>query len=426
MTRDSMKSVFGIVDRPSLICDPLAEDLVALPSAVVCVGSTAAPEDTDADCSPAAGDNSVARALPVAFQNVCFSYPTRREVTVLKGVTFAVNAGTTCALVGGSGCGKSTLFSLLLRWYDPTRDTAQYDGKTEEEENVALHFSTGVIRLGGAEVRRLALDELRDAVSLVGQEPKLFSGTVWENIAFGLPAAEQPLTGEFPSFAAYQHTFPERADAIVNAATVANVLEFVLGSPSTVADAVANEADAVQEATEMLTEAPATAEAAPGPEAVVPAAETHQRNAGFDAGWDTSLGASGTQLSGGQKQRIAIARAIVSDPRVLLLDEATSALDSASEQAVQAALDAVMNERIPSSGAAAASSDASGETTLQRRRTTLVIAHRLDTIKSADKIVVLDEGVVVESGTHDELLGRGAPVYTRLWRAQHDPRRGGE
>ncbi|EQC30402.1 hypothetical protein SDRG_11977 [Saprolegnia diclina VS20] len=118
---------------------------------------------------------------------------------------------------------------------------------------------------------------------------------------------------------------------------------------------------------------------------------------GFPAGFDTDVGDRGAQLSGGQKQRIAIARAIIKNPSVLLLDEATSALDTESEHVVQASLDALV---------------------AARQRTTIIIAHRLSTIRGADRIVVLSDGVVVEDGTHDDLLSIPHGHYKGLVTAQ--------
>jgi ABC-type multidrug transport system fused ATPase/permease subunit len=117
---------------------------------------------------------------------------------------------------------------------------------------------------------------------------------------------------------------------------------------------------------------------------------------GFPKGYDTEVGDAGTQLSGGQKQRVAIARALMRDPSVLLLDEATSALDNESERIVQEALDELM---------------------VKKKRTTIVIAHRLSTVKNADKIVVVQKGSIVEEGTHDQLMATGV-YYPKLYKRQ--------
>ena len=121
-------------------------------------------------------------------------------------------------------------------------------------------------------------------------------------------------------------------------------------------------------------------------EAAAKMANAHDFILGFQQGYETDVGEKGGQLSGGQKQRVAIARAMIKSPSILLLDEATSALDNESEKIVQAALDDLM---------------------AKRKRTTIVIAHRLTTIRHADKIAVVDKGRIVEEGNHDALMAKG-------------------
>ncbi|QDS69927.1 hypothetical protein FKW77_001594 [Venturia effusa] len=190
----------------------------------------------------------------------------------------------------------------------------------------------GEIFLDGHDIREVNLHWLRQNISLVQQEPVLFATTIYENIRFGL------LGTKFEKVDA-----EKQRELIEDAAKMANAHDFIM----------------------VLSE-----------------------------GYQTHVGERGFLLSGGQKQRIAIARAVVSDPRILLLDEATSALDTKSEGVVQAALDKA-----------------------SQGRTTIVIAHRLSTIKNADNIVVMSQGAIVEQGRHSELLER-KEAYFNLVEAQ--------
>lgn len=234
----------------------------------------------------------------IAFENVTFSYPQRKDIGVLKNVSFQSNTNDTIALVGTSGSGKSTIASLLLNYYTTTG---------------------GRILVDGTEIQAIDVDYLRSHIAIVPQEVILFGGSIRENILFGNPTAAD--------------------EAIIEAAKKANAWEFI---------------------------------------------------SSFPEGLETQVGDRGIQLSGGQKQRIAIARAIIKNPTILLLDEATSALDSESERVVQDALDKLMIGR-----------------------TSFVIAHRLSTIKNATKILVIQQGEIIEAGTHDELIAHNG-AYRNL------------
>jgi ATP-binding cassette subfamily B (MDR/TAP) protein 1 len=246
------------------------------------------------------------------LEDVKFSYPSRPDVPILKGLSINFPAGKTAALVGASGSGKSTIISLIERFYDP---------------------SSGSVKLDGVDLPELNIKWLRSQIGLVSQEPTLFATTIKGNVLHGLIGTP------------YENASEEEKFKLVQEACIkSNADGFITKLPQ---------------------------------------------------GYDTLVGERGFLLSGGQKQRIAIARAIVSDPRILLLDEATSALDTRSEGIVQDALDKA----------------AAG-------RTTITVAHRLSTIKDADRIFVMGDGLVLEQGTHNELLADENGAYARLVQAQ--------
>lgn len=241
----------------------------------------------------------------VQFDDVRFSYPSRPEIPVLKGISFDVAAGRKIALVGQSGAGKSTIVQLLMRYYQ---------------------VSSGQIAIDGRDLAGFNVTELRKNIAVVPQEVMLFGGTIQENIQYGKPGATET--------------------EIREAARKANALQFIDSFPE---------------------------------------------------GLQTIVGERGVKLSGGQRQRVAIARAILKDPAILILDEATSSLDAESERLVQEALDVLM-----------------------QNRTTIIIAHRLATIRKVDRIYVMREGQIAESGTHDELATQEDGIYANLVKLQFE------
>lgn len=236
----------------------------------------------------------------VKFENVTFGY--NPQQVVLKGVNLHAVPGQMVALVGPTGSGKTTIINLILRFYD---------------------VSSGAVKIDGVDVRSVTQASLRHQIGIVLQDNILFSGTVAENIAFGLPHASQA--------------------EIEAAAQMANVHEFITSLPQ---------------------------------------------------GYTTKLGERGAPLSQGQRQLISIARAVLINPRILILDEATSSIDTRTEALVQTAI-----------------------ARLLQNRTSFVIAHRLSTVTQADQVLVIQQGQIVEQGTHAELMAQHG-VYANLYALQ--------
>ena len=273
--------LFSIIDKPSLL-DPLSTEGMQPAS---CTGE-------------------------IQIRDLRFAYPTRPTVQVLQGLDLSIPAGKTTALVGPSGCGKSTLIGLLEKWYQP---------------------ASGQILVDGHDITEYNTKWLRSNFRLVQQEPILFQGTIFQNVARGLVGEQRDLSEE------------AQMKLIREACMASNAHDFIERLPE---------------------------------------------------GYQTQVGESASMLSGGQRQRVAIARSIISDPKVILLDEATSALDPRAERTVQDAIHRV-----------------------SANKTTLVIAHKLATVMAADNIAVMTSGKVIEQGTHGRLLEHDG-LYAAMVRAQ--------
>ena len=255
---------------------------------------TEKPEIDDAAADAALANTPIAGS--VEFRNLNFRYATGPEV--LHDISLAVPAGSSLAIVGPTGSGKSTLVSLIPRLYDA---------------------APGMVTVDGRSVAEYPLATLRHAIAMVPQETFLFSTTIHNNVAFGVPAASE--------------------EEVIGVARVANIANEILEFPH---------------------------------------------------GFQTVVGERGMTLSGGQKQRTAIARAVLRDPRILILDDALASVDTYTEEQILERLRGVM-----------------------QGRTTILIAHRISTARSADRIAVIVDGRIVEAGTHDELMARGG-YYSEL------------
>jgi ABC-type multidrug transport system fused ATPase/permease subunit len=240
----------------------------------------------------------------IEFKSLSFSYTGREQV--LSDFSLTIPSGENLAVVGHTGAGKSSLVRLIGRYYE---------------------FQSGELLIDGTDIRRLDLETYRRQLGFVPQDPFLFSGTVKENIRYGLPEATD-----------------DQVCAAAMRISNGSWLEVLAG------------------------------------------------------GLDTEVGARGANLSMGQRQLVALARVLLKDPSILILDEATASVDPFTEAQIQEGLEAVM-----------------------RNRTSIVIAHRLSTVRHADRIIVVQQGRIIETGTHEELLSRGghyAELYNTYFRHQ--------
>ena len=237
----------------------------------------------------------------ITFDNVSFQYDEGKEV--LSNISMTFPQGEMVAIVGPSGGGKTTLCHLIPRFYEITQ---------------------GSICIDGQDIRKVTRRSLRSKIGIVQQDVFLFTGTIFDNIAYGKLGASR--------------------EEVYEAAKKANIHDYIMSLPE---------------------------------------------------GYDTFVGERGVKLSGGQKQRISIARVFLKNPPILILDEATSALDNVTENYIQDSLDE-----------------------LCKNRTTIVVAHRLSTIKNADEIIVMDRDGIQERGTHTQLLEKDNGIYRELYEAQ--------
>lgn len=230
-----------------------------------------------------------------SFEDVRFHYQNDSKM-ILDGLNLNIRAGETIALVGESGAGKTTVLNLVIGFNLPV---------------------SGMLTIDGKDIHTLNLHDYRRHIAVVPQEAILFTGTIRDNITYGLTGVPE-----------------ERLNAVIEAAHLTELIE------------------------------------------------------SLPDGMDTVISEHGANLSGGQRQRISIARALIRDPQVIVLDEATSALDSVSERKIQNALE-----------------------NLTKGRTTFIVAHRLSTIRNADRIAVIENGRCAEIGTYDELMEKHGAFY---------------
>ena len=247
------------------------------------------------DLQPSVADAPNAKPLQttegiVRFEGVDFRYPTwAKDERTLNGITLEARPGKMIGIVGPPGAGKTTIAQLLGRYYD---------------------VSGGRITIDGQDIREITLASLRDAVSIVQQEPFLFTASLNHNVAYGAPWAVRP--------------------DIEHSAQTAQLHNYICGLPDS---------------------------------------------------YNTMVGERGVSLSGGQRQRLSIARAILPNPKVLVFDDSTAAVDAATERQIREALAEFVAERA-----------------------VIIVAHRLTSLMHADEILFVENGQIVERGSHEDLM----------------------
>lgn len=274
----------------------------------------------------------------VEVSHVKFGY--NSSGTVLHDLSFHIKPGNMVAIVGPTGAGKTTLLNLFMRFYD---------------------VNEGVIRVDGQDIRQVTRESLRRSFAMVLQDTWLFTGTIYENLAYGSISKGSMPNGNMPNGNIPIGNMP--CDSMPRGS---------LDRP----DRREKEMEQVYAAAKAV------------------GLDSFIRR--LPEGYDTILSDEGTNISKGQKQLLTIARAMLLPASILILDEATSDVDTRTEMKIQKAMEKLMEGK-----------------------TCFVIAHRLSTIRSADRILVVNDGDVVEQGTHEELLAKGG-LYRQMYLAQFE------